>query len=67
MITQLGLKPHSVEESLRDNADSLLSWGADLVYREISDLSHTYPREENVRIIEWFDPRLAVDYPGVAN
>ena len=26
---------------------------AALVYREIEDLSHTYPREENVRIIEW--------------
>jgi len=24
-----------------------------LVYREIEDLSHTYPREENARIIEW--------------
>jgi phospholipase/carboxylesterase len=28
--------------------------GAHLVYRELEDLSHTYPREENVRIIEWF-------------
>jgi phospholipase/carboxylesterase len=26
---------------------------AALVYREIEDLSHTYPREENLRIIEW--------------
>ena len=26
-ITQLGLRPHSVEDSVRDNADSLLSWG----------------------------------------
>jgi phospholipase/carboxylesterase len=26
---------------------------AALVYREIEDLSHTYPREENARIIEW--------------
>lgn len=33
--------------------------GAQLVYRELEDLSHTYPREENVRIIEWFDERLA--------
>ena len=30
-----------------------------LVYRELEDLSHTYPREENARIIEWFDPRRA--------
>lgn len=41
--------------------------GAELVYRELEDLSHTYPREENVHIIEWFDPRLAVAYPDVAN
>ena len=27
---------------------------ADLVYREIEDLAHAYPREENARIIEWF-------------
>ncbi|HIF08971.1 MAG TPA: phospholipase [Sneathiellales bacterium] len=28
--------------------------GADVVYREIADLSHTYPREENTRIMDWF-------------
>jgi phospholipase/carboxylesterase len=33
--------------------------GAQLVYRELEDLSHTYPREENIRIIEWFDGRLS--------
>jgi len=26
-VTQLGLKPHTVEETIRDNADSLLTWG----------------------------------------
>jgi nucleoside-diphosphate-sugar epimerase len=26
-VTQLGLKPHAVEETIRDNADSLLTWG----------------------------------------
>jgi nucleoside-diphosphate-sugar epimerase len=26
-ITQLGLKPHTVEETIRDNVDSLLTWG----------------------------------------
>ena len=26
-ITQLGLKPHTVEQAVRDNADSLLAWG----------------------------------------
>jgi phospholipase/carboxylesterase len=28
-------------------------WGAQVTYREIADLSHTYPREENARILEW--------------
>ena len=28
--------------------------GANLVYREISDLSHTYPHDENARILDWF-------------
>jgi len=39
--------------------------GALLVYRELEDLSHTYPREENVAILEWFDPRLAAGTPHV--
>jgi phospholipase/carboxylesterase len=34
-------------------------WGAQVTYREIEDLSHTYPREENARILEWMDRRLA--------
>jgi phospholipase/carboxylesterase len=33
--------------------DALTGAGAALVYREIEDLSHTYPREENARILEW--------------
>ena len=28
--------------------------GAAVVYREIADLSHTYPRDENARILDWF-------------
>jgi phospholipase/carboxylesterase len=40
--------------------DALTEAGADLVYREIEDLSHTYPREENDRILAWFDPGLAL-------
>jgi len=28
--------------------------GATVVYREIVDLSHTYPRDENARILDWF-------------
>ncbi len=41
----------------REAARILERSGADLVYRELEDLSHAYPREENAKIIEWFDPR----------
>ena len=44
--------------------DALTEAGADLVYREIEDLSHTYPRDENDRILTWFDPRLALPGEG---
>lgn len=43
----------------REAARILERSGADLVYRELEDLSHTYPREQNAKIIEWFDPRRA--------
>ncbi len=43
----------------RGARDALQEAGADLVYREIEDLSHTYPRDENARILAWFDPELA--------
>ncbi len=43
--------------------DELAKAGADLVYREIEDLSHAYPREENARILEWFDPALVPGAP----
>ncbi|MDA1073784.1 MAG: phospholipase [Proteobacteria bacterium] len=33
--------------------DTFTRAGADVVYREIDDLSHTYPREENARIMDW--------------
>ncbi|HET6305357.1 MAG TPA: phospholipase [Myxococcota bacterium] len=42
--------------------EALSRAGADLVYREIEDLSHTYPRDENDRILAWFDASLAL--PG---
>jgi phospholipase/carboxylesterase len=32
---------------------ALAAAGARLVYREVEDLSHTYPRDENPRILEW--------------
>lgn len=33
--------------------DALTAAGAEVVYRELADLSHTYPREENARILDW--------------
>jgi phospholipase/carboxylesterase len=44
----------------RAAAEALEKAGADLTYREIADLSHTYPRDENDRILCWFDPSLAL-------
>ncbi len=36
-------------------ANQMLSMaGADVVFREIADLSHTYPRDENGAILDWF-------------
>ena len=34
--------------------DVLAERGADLVYREIPDLAHTYPGDENAKILDWF-------------
>ncbi len=33
--------------------EALTAAGARLVYRELEDLSHTYPRDENPRILDW--------------
>src|SRR5262245_56172564 len=33
--------------------DTLVDAGAQVVYRELDDLSHTYPRDENPRILDW--------------
>jgi phospholipase/carboxylesterase len=33
---------------------ALTQAGADVVHREIADLSHTYPRDENGAILDWF-------------
>ena len=40
-------------EIAREAARVLSEAGAEVVYREIADLSHTYAREENASIIEW--------------
>lgn len=34
--------------------EALRAKGASVTYRPIEDLSHTYPREENARIMDWF-------------
>ncbi len=38
----------------RTARQSLEAAGANVTYREIGDLSHTYPREENGAILDWF-------------
>ena len=42
-------------KSARDTADALALMGANAIYREIADLSHTYPsHEEHAQIFDWF-------------
>lgn len=40
-------------ETARLARDALTAAGADVTYRELADLSHTYPREENPQILDW--------------
>jgi len=40
-------------QTARMTQEFLVAAGARLVYREIADLSHTYPRDENPRILDW--------------
>ena len=40
-------------QTARQARDVLASAGARVDYREIEDLSHTYPRDENPRILDW--------------
>jgi phospholipase/carboxylesterase len=35
--------------------DELARAGAAIEYREVADLSHAYPREENDGILRWLD------------
>lgn len=48
-------------QTARIAREALLAAGARLVYREIDDLSHTYPRDENPRILDW----LMINLSGV--
>ena len=41
-------------ELARSAERTLAEAGANVVYREIADLSHTYPRDENAHILDWF-------------
>ena len=41
-------------ETARETQASLSAQGASVVYREVEDLSHTYPREINSDILDWF-------------
>jgi len=38
----------------RTASQALKAAGADVVYREIADLSHAYPRDENSQVMDWF-------------
>jgi phospholipase/carboxylesterase len=40
-------------QTARMGRGALEAAGARVVYREIDDLSHTYPRDENPRILDW--------------
>ncbi len=40
-------------QTARMAAEALKAAGASVVYREIADLSHTYPRDENPAILDW--------------
>ena len=40
-------------QSAHIGRDALAAAGARIVYRELDDLSHVYPRDENPRILDW--------------
>jgi phospholipase/carboxylesterase len=42
-------------EVARQASSVLARAGADIVYREIEDLSHTYPREINAKLLRWLN------------
>ena len=41
-------------DSARLAKETLAGLGANVRYDEVSDLAHTYPREKNVEILDWF-------------
>ncbi|WP_322514885.1 phospholipase [Rhodopseudomonas palustris] len=42
-------------EMARQAQQALVAAGADVSYREIADLSHTYPREINAALLDWLN------------
>lgn len=52
----------------RFSRDTLAAAGARVTYRELADLSHTYPRSENRLILDWFSklPARVVGAEGPA-
>jgi phospholipase/carboxylesterase len=42
-------------QTARQTQQALSAAGAAVTYRELDDLSHTYPREMNAAILEWLN------------
>jgi phospholipase/carboxylesterase len=42
-------------QTARQTQAALAAAGADVTYREIDDLSHTYPREINAELMQWLN------------
>jgi phospholipase/carboxylesterase len=42
-------------EIARRTREALTAAGADVTYREIDDLSHSYPREINPTLLDWLN------------
>jgi phospholipase/carboxylesterase len=50
-----GAQDWMFSSAMAENAQRTLERaGAAVIYREIADLSHTYPRDENAVILDWF-------------
>ncbi|MFC3069231.1 alpha/beta hydrolase [Phenylobacterium soli] len=51
----------------REARDALAAAGAAVTYRELPDLSHTYPRELNAEILAWLDATAGQASPDQAS
>jgi phospholipase/carboxylesterase len=50
----------------RQTRDALAAAGADVIYRELDDLSHCYPRETNAAILNWLRGEVRQTMPPLA-